>query len=313
MEYLVPVAVIPGPKSPKSIDSFMIPLIDECIALAHGIRTYDTLTKQNFMLHAYLLTFSGDLPAMSKVLCLKGHNGFCPCRYCLITGSLLGTTYYPVLTPPRIPGQVRNKWDPRNLPLRTRQIHIRHLTEINQIIGQQRQDDLSIQYGVHRLSFIMRIPSLQLPISFPHDIMHLFFENICPTLCDQWTGSRKFKNKPPVDPGYRIAPHIWQLIGRETAEAYSTIPSEFVGALPDISTSKYKAEFWSFWVQYLGPVLLRNRFPNDKYYRHFCDLVAIIKVCLRFTISHTEIDQLQDAIIKWVEEYERWVWYSVEV
>jgi Transposase family tnp2 len=145
MENLVPVSMIPGPKSPKSVDSFMIPLIDQCIALAQGIRTYNTLTKQNFMLHAYLLTFSRDLPAMSKVLCLKGHNSFCPCRYCLITS----TTYYPVLTPPHIPGQVRNKWDPHNLPLWTHQVHIWHLTEINQIIGQQCQDDQSIQYGMH--------------------------------------------------------------------------------------------------------------------------------------------------------------------
>jgi hypothetical protein len=136
--------------------------------------------------------------------------------------------------------------------------------------------------------------------------MHLFFENICPLLCEHWTASGRFKNTEPADPGYRIAPHIWTQIGLETAEAYRTIPSDFVGAMPDISNSKYKAEFWSFWVQYLGPILLRNRFPNEKYYKHFCDLSAIIKTCLQFTITHEQITQLQSNIIKWVEEYERY-------
>jgi hypothetical protein len=135
--------------------------------------------------------------------------------------------------------------------------------------------------------------------------MHLFFENICPSLVDQWSRSRKFKGFPPVDPGFQIAPHIWGQIGRETAEAFKTIPSEFVGAMPDITTSKYKAEYWSFWFQYLGPVLLRNRFPNAKYYRHYYDLVGILKRCLQFTISAQEVNELEASIIKWVGEYER--------
>jgi hypothetical protein len=113
--------------------------------------------------------------------------------------------------------------------------------------------------------------------------MHLFFENICPLLREHWTGPGHFKIVEPADPGYHLVLHIWEQVGLETADTNKTLPSDFVGAMPNITNSKYKAKFWSFWVQYLGPILLRNRFPNAKYYDHFCDLVGIIKACLQFT------------------------------
>ena len=109
----------------------------------------------------------------------------------------------------------------------------------------------------------------------------------------------------PADPGYRLAPHIWEQIGVETAAAYRTIPSDFVGAMPDITKSKYKAEYWSFWTIHLAPILLQRRFPNEKFYRHFCLFVDIIKLCLQFTITDAEIHGLKELIIEWVQTYER--------
>jgi hypothetical protein len=124
-------------------------------------------------------------------------------------------------------------------------------------------------------------------------------------LANHWTGTGKYKGQQPADLGYRLAPQVWEQIGIETAEAYKTIPSEFVGAMPNIAKSKYKAEYWSFWTVHLGPILLQGRFPNDKYYHHFCTLVNIIKKCLQFTITDEEIDELQELIIDWVQKYER--------
>ena len=276
-----------------------------------GVQTYDALTRQTFDLHAYILTVSGDLPAVSKLLCLRGHGSNAPCRCCLIKGVRIrgsrNTKYYPVLISPRQGSQHNNTcYDPLNLPLRSSSLHRTQLQEMNNADTAVLREELGMEYGINRLSMLFRLPSLGFPHHFPHDIMHMFFENICPLLIEQWTASRRFKNTDPVDPGYRLAPHIWEQIGHETAEAYKTIPSEFVGALPDISNSKYKAEFSSFWFQYLGPFLLRDRFPNAKYYRHFCDLVGIIKKCLQFTISTAEVDELQVSIVKWVQEYERY-------
>jgi hypothetical protein len=113
-------------------------------------------------------------------------------------------------------------------------------------------------YGINQLSQLFHLKSLRLPDSFPHDIMHLFLENICPLLQEHWTGSDCFKNVEPADLGYHLAPHICEQVGLETAEVYKTLPSDFVGAIPNIRNSRYKAEFWPFWVQYLSPILLPN-------------------------------------------------------
>jgi hypothetical protein len=98
--------------------------------------------------------------------------------------------------------------------------------------------------------------------------MQLFFENICPMLHDHWTGTSRYKDNTPVDPGYLLAPQVWEQIGKETTDAYRTIPSEFVGAMPDISKSKYKAKYCSFWTVHFGPILLFNCFSNNQYYNH---------------------------------------------
>lgn len=126
-------------------------------------------------------------------------------------------------------------------------------------------------------------------------------------LRDHWIGTGKFAGVPPADSGYRIASNIWEQIGNETAQAYKTIPADFVGAMPDISKSKYKAEYWSFWILYMAPALLRGRFPNIKFYNHLLLLVDIIKICLQFEITNERVNLLEDKIIEWVEKYEKYV------
>jgi Transposase family tnp2 len=310
VENLIPLGVIPGPHSPKSLDSFFGPFIQECLELAKGVRMYDSLSRQSFNLHVYVLTAFGDMPAMSKLLGLKGHNGYSPCRFCLIRGERNQSARSPYYVPLRSPNRTGQPpqddgWDPRNLPERTITNLFEQLDEIQNASTAQARKNLSSFYGVNEKSRLFLLPSLSFPDSFPPDIMHLFFENICPMLRDHWTGTGRYKDKPPADSGYLLAPQVWEQIGQETADAYRTIPSEFVGAMPDISKSKYKAEYWSFWTIYFGPILLFNRFPNNRYYNHFCKLVAIIKACLQFTITLQELDELQENIISWVETYER--------
>ena len=84
VENLILSGVIPGPEASKALDLFLIPFIKECIQLAHGIHTFDAHAGESFDVHAYLLTVFGDLPAMSKLLCLKGVNSHSPHHFCLI-------------------------------------------------------------------------------------------------------------------------------------------------------------------------------------------------------------------------------------
>jgi len=80
------VGIIPGPKKPWDADLFIYPLVRELLELAMGVSTYDALSHSLFALRAYLITCFSDIPAISMLMHMKGHNGLCPCRMCGIQG-----------------------------------------------------------------------------------------------------------------------------------------------------------------------------------------------------------------------------------
>ncbi|KDQ49559.1 hypothetical protein JAAARDRAFT_200773 [Jaapia argillacea MUCL 33604] len=141
--------------------------------------------------------------------------------------------------------------------------------------------------------------------------MHLFLENNGPNLVDLWTG--RFKGLDTGREEYELAPHIWEEVGRETAEAVKDIPSVFVRALSNITTDRsgFTAESWAFWLTYLAPILLENRFSDPKYHQHLCELAEIMKTCVQFEITDDELNDLEKCIISWVEDYERY-YYQYE-
>lgn len=97
---IICLGIIPGPKQPKNIDSFLIPLIDELIKLMRGVPAYDvTQNHRLFVLRAYLITVFGDMPAVAKLMRMKGVNAIFPCRACNIQGirdssNLRSTAHY---------------------------------------------------------------------------------------------------------------------------------------------------------------------------------------------------------------------------
>ena len=56
---------------------------------------------------------------------------------------------------------------------------------------------------------------------------------------------------------------------------------------------------------YLALILLQGIFQKEVYYDHLCKLADIIKICIKFSLKHKEIDALEVRIADWVNEYER--------
>ncbi len=116
---IIPICLIPGPKAPQDLNSFIQPLIDECKQLAAGICAFDSCQDEGFVLHAYPISAHSNMHTMKHLLCLKGHNGICPCRMCKIqaiqdvTGG--GMTYYAPLCQPHQCGLPASSWDLRHL------------------------------------------------------------------------------------------------------------------------------------------------------------------------------------------------------
>lgn len=314
LEHILSLGVIPGPKKPIDADSFLWPFVQELLQLAIGVRAYDILLSKIFALRAFLIVVFGDIPAISMIMRMKGHNAISPCRMCSILGVRIpgsrATTHYIPLDQRNHP-DVRNDegrtqtFDPKCLPRRKHTELLAQAAEVDGATTIAEAEGLAKQYGIKGTPILSFLDSLDFPQSFPYDFMHLIWENVVKNLILHWTG--EFKGLDSGNESYQLSSAIWEAVGEKTVAAGSTIPSAYGPRIPNVATEKslLSAEMWSFWSLYLGPVLLRNRFHRPKYYRHFILLVRLLNICLKFEITDSEIDQIQEGFISWVTEYEK--------
>lgn len=314
IQHIICVGVIPGPKKPKDFDSFLWLIVEELLELSSGVRAFDVTDEAMFSLRAFLILVFGDMPAISMVMRMKGHNGIIPCRMCLIKairipGSKGGTHYVPLdrsrhRDVRQSPTEIK-KYDSANLPLRTHAEFMVHAQQAQFAETAAEEERIAKSTGIKGIPLLSYLTSIFFPLSFPFDFMHLIFENLIKNLVLLWTG--KFKDLDEGSGDYVLSPQVWEAIGEATAASGSTIPSAY-GARPQNvaqDKSQINADSWSFWALYLGPVLLRGRFKSPRYYIHFVDLIKLITLCLQFEITNEEIAQIRVGFRKWVETYER--------
>ncbi|KAG8703712.1 hypothetical protein FRC09_003998 [Ceratobasidium sp. 395] len=308
LEHIICVGVIPGPKQCKDLNSFLVPVLQELILLERGVETLHASPADDgelfeFDLRAFLLAIIGDIPAVSKMLAMKGHNAILPCRACL-TRSIIGanSVQYLPLTYPGDP----DGFPPEFLFMRTHADFLRHYRILDNLVGQPgpRKRYAKEQAGINDRPIFAHLKSFDLAKCAPYDIMHLLFENLVPNMIKHWIG--KFKKLDQGTGNYRIPDNVWTEIGKLTAEATCTIPAAFVGTLPDIAEDRslYKAEGYSFWVQYIAPILLLNRLP-EPYYEHFLLMRDIIMLSVQLNITSAQVDELEAMVNRWVVDYER--------
>jgi len=310
---IISLGVIPGPKKPADIDSFLWPAFEEFLRLQMGIKAFDALAGELFLMRAYLILAFGDIPAVSMLMRMCGHNGFSPCRVCKITGVRIPnsrvTTHYVPLNRSRHPDVRQSRteiaiYNPMALPLRTEDEILRQANEVNNAPNKAHKIRLSKAYGIKGIPLLSYLKSLSFPKSFPYDFMHLIWENLIPNLILLWTGG--FKGLDEGTQEYEFAPKVWQAIAAAGAATGSTIPSSFGARVPNLATNKSacSADVWSFWTLHLGPVLLRQRFRRERYYNHFVKLVKLLHICLQFEITVDEIQTVREGFSTWVTEYE---------
>lgn len=93
------------------------PLVEELLRLMRGVTAFDHRNMPQFVLRAYMIALFGDMPAIAKLMRMKGHSGICPCRACRIpairdTTRERSTAHYALLH--RNHGE---SYHPLNLPL----------------------------------------------------------------------------------------------------------------------------------------------------------------------------------------------------
>ncbi|CAE6431615.1 unnamed protein product, partial [Rhizoctonia solani] len=308
LENVICVGVIPGPKQCKDLNSFLVPLLDELLELESGVDcpTPPTLDREgsNFVFRAFVIIIFGDMPAVAKLLMLKGHNAIKPCRACMIQGVLChlarNSVYYVPLAHPIDEDHVLTYDD---LEPRTHQGFLDQLEEIEAAPTAAARQRLAQKYGLNGRCIFTRLRSINLATCAPYDAMHLLFENLVPNMIKHWTG--KFKGLDQGSGNYQMELGAWEEAGRQTVAARCTTPSLFVSAMPDIALDGYlyTAEMHAYWIQYTAPIVLKDKLPKE-YYDHMLLMRDIIALSIQLEISHEEIDQLQRMINEWVADYE---------
>lgn len=302
--HIICLGIIPGPKKPKDVDSFLLPAIEEFSSLARGVAAFDARFHRAFALHAYLILIFGDMPAIAMLMRMKGHNGLHPCRACNIIGirdsESSGTTHYTPLHHSSTPS-----YDGLNLPLRTHDEIIRQATHVAWASNDAEEARRAKQFGINGLALLSTLSSISFPTSFPHDFMHIV-ENILPALASLWTG--EYKGLDDGHEAYIIPGSVWDSIGAACKLSGDTIPSTFGCRIPNISKERhfFIAESWLLFATFLGPILLNRRFSRTVYYDHFISLVQLINTCLQLEISTGEINEIEQGFAKWVTDYERY-------
>lgn len=314
LEHILCIGVIPGPNHPKEIDTFLLPLIEELETLARGIPAFDSADRSPFVLHAYLLACFGDMPAVAKLMCTKGHNGKFPCRACNICGIRAGTrpsngktNYVPLSRTFATEPDTPQRYDPLNLPLRTHSEYIEQGIGVLDAWNDAEEDRRSLRTGIKGLSALIRVPGLDFPKSFPHDFMHAMFENVITNLIDIWTRTGDWADFGTDNDPYLLEPEAWREIGLSCAASGNTVPSAFGCRVPDLKEKRGEssAESTLLFATLLAPALLRRRFRWNRYYQHFIQLVDLIDKCIGFEVTHEEIKQIREGFAKWVQDFER--------
>ncbi|KZV91671.1 hypothetical protein EXIGLDRAFT_675855 [Exidia glandulosa HHB12029] len=136
--------------------------------------------------------------------------------------------------------------------------------------------------------------------------MHLVWIDLIPLLVSLY--STDFKDLDQGAGEYRIAPHIWRTIGKAAKDAGDTIPSVYGRRVPDLADERgYRtAETWSVWTLYIAPGSLKGRFPRNKYYNHFMQLVRLLDACIELEIPRSNVATIRQGFIDWVNKFEEY-------
>ncbi|KAI0826921.1 hypothetical protein BC628DRAFT_1319465 [Trametes gibbosa] len=134
--------------------------------------------------------------------------------------------------------------------------------------------------------------------------MHLIWENVVKNLMALWSGN--YKGLDEGKGSYQFPPAVWEAIGKASAASGNNIPYVFGPRPPNVASDKtsWTADTRSFWMLYMAPILLKNRFSHYKYYNHLLELIHLLHICLQFEITDDDLRDIREGFSKWVQKYE---------
>src|SRR6266498_2602487 len=108
------------------------------ILIIGGVLCYDAFMQCEFTLHAYITAWTGDIPTLSKVMNITGHNSYSGCRFCDIQG-IYSQKYRHVY----FPTNLKKRYTKKNYL-----IWLIHINKIETAITTKEKETLIKQYGM---------------------------------------------------------------------------------------------------------------------------------------------------------------------
>ena len=256
-EYIILIAIIPGPKEPKlSINSYLQPMIDELqSAYSRGLQV-STPQGTDITIRLAVSCVSCDIPATRKLCGFLSHAARLGCNKC-----------YKEFDNSSVP-EFDRSWN-----LRTCDQHLSHCEEILLQVTKSGIEEMESKYGVRYCS-LLQLPYYD-PIKFVAiDIMH-----------NVYLGTGKHAFQTWIELG---------LISNEDLEEIDIMVKKFVipssvGRLPVGFKSNYmgfKASQWCSWILIYSPVILKNILPEEHYrcwllFVRACNILSqrILRLC----------------------------------
>lgn len=125
----------------------------------------------------YLTTVFGDLPAVSMIMRMKGHNGLSLCCMCKIDGlpvpNTPGSTHYMPLDWSTHSDVINTndvkKYDPLKLLLHTHNKFLEQARKVQQALSTAAVEWLAKEHGIKGVPVLSLLSLLFFPLSFPGD------------------------------------------------------------------------------------------------------------------------------------------------
>lgn len=317
--------IIPGPRKPKNLDSFLFPGFQHLSALMkEGLLIWDASTGKVFRSYPFLAYITADGPGMQFINGLVGHSGKQGCRlYCGMPGRNKPGSglYYPVMTKPDPPYYAEASMHPdcsvRNMPPRPQDDAAKRYRENVAYVANSTSNSMHekrrLETGIAKMTIVSGLPAncvFGIPNCFPADIMHLVALNIPDLLIALWRATLPCEpgdNKDTWDWAVFRKPAAWKAHGQSVGDTTQYLPGSFDRPPRNIQqklTSGYKAIEFLTYLYGLAPALLYGVLPF-KYWQHFCKLVRGVRLVYQREITSSQLREAHKLLVTFVEEHEQ--------
>ena len=279
-ENIIVAGIVPEmSKEPKSLNTFLAPIVNELQALWKGVKLSTSSSDIPLTYRGALLLASADLPAIRKLCGFKGYSAHRGCSKCFkyFPGSFKEKTDYS--------GFDRDTWPQRHISS-----HRRHAEMVRKASTQTKKEKLATKYGVY-YSCLLQLEYFDAVKFTAIDPMHNLFLGTAKHVFKLWTKKNLLTKKDLKVLEERIHSFdVWTGIGRLPHRIASNYGS-------------YTASQWKNWTLIYSMFCLEGLLPVS-HLRCWQTFVLACQYLSSPVISKTDILKADMLFVKFGERFE---------